>query len=211
MKSLQSPVSHGLFYRRCWLDFFWIAGLCFGYAVGRLCQVFPLPEVFVPEQGNMFSTIARKPAFSPVSSCIRSFGFLSSGSGFSLADPFVDRLCAGCRIDVCLVCAVRSFPAGGMGFLSDSAAGGASDDSDSFLSLASAAARVLWTRGLCAASVSQLCRGSGLYELLFGYAGFGISDRWYFWGPFLLKMPKFIRIGYFGTCWTLFKRTRTIS
>ena len=58
MKSLQSPVSHGLFYRRCWLDFFWIAGLCFGYAVGRLCQVFPLPEVFVPEQGNMFSTIA---------------------------------------------------------------------------------------------------------------------------------------------------------
>ena len=92
-----------------------------------------------------------------------------------------------------------------------SAAGGAFDDSHSFLSLASAAVRILGTRGLCAASVSQLCRGSGLYQLLYGYAGFGISDRWCFWGSGLLKMPKFIRIGYFGTCWTLFKRTRTIS
>ena len=57
MKTLQSPFCREFFYRRCRLDFFWIAGLCFGYAVGRLCQEVPLPQVFVPDPGNLLSAL----------------------------------------------------------------------------------------------------------------------------------------------------------
>ena len=74
MKTLQSPFCREFFYRRCRLDFFWIAGLCFGYAVGRLCQEVPLPQVFVPDPGNLLSALFPL-AFGPLVSLLLALVF----------------------------------------------------------------------------------------------------------------------------------------
>ena len=115
---------------------------------------------------------------------------LSFGSVFFLADSSVGRVSSGGFPGLCLVRTVWSLPACRVALCPTVYAGRAFDGSNSFLPLASAAARFAWALTLFAASASGLCRSGGRRSILVGHAGLGISDKGYFLMISTLKSPN---------------------
>lgn len=57
MKPLQNRRNGSVSARLRLLDLFWVAGLCFGFALGRFCRAFPVPEVFASGQAGLLAVV----------------------------------------------------------------------------------------------------------------------------------------------------------